>query len=244
VIRDIVTVAWKEWLEFLQPDPTRRLRPLRGLLLIVAGGVFMGWQVDPDFGRSWLTVFLVTFLSVMFVTAVIPDSIAGERERHTLETLLATRLPDEAVLLGKVLAAVSYGSAMGFAVLPLGIVSANLVHGSEGVAWVRPEVVGAAVVTALLGGLLVASLGVLLSLYAPTARQANQRLGFAIMGLFFVPAVVVPMLPEPIRARALAGALELGPVAVLGLAFASLAVLACALLVLALVRFRRARLIV
>jgi ABC-2 type transport system permease protein len=129
MIRDVLTVAWKEWLEFLQPEPSRRFRPVKGLLFLLGGGLFVGWQMDPDFGRSWLTVFLVSFLAVMFVTGVIPDSIAGERERHTLETLLSTRLPDHSILLGKVLAAVSYGCGTGLAVLPVGIVSANLIHG-------------------------------------------------------------------------------------------------------------------
>jgi ABC-2 type transport system permease protein len=244
VIQDLLTVARKEWLEFLQPEPTRGLRPVRGLLLIIGGGLFMGWQMDPDFGRSWLTVFLVGFLAVMFVTGVIPDSIAGERERHTLETLLATRLPDHAVLLGKVLAAVSYGCAMGFAVLPAGIVAANLIHGSGGLPWVRVEVIATAVSVAVLGGLLVAALGVLLSLYAPTARQANQRLGFSIMAIFFLPAVIIPVLPTTIRQWALERLETVGLAVVLGISLGVLGLTGVGLLLVALHRFRRSQLIV
>jgi ABC-type Na+ efflux pump permease subunit len=47
---------------------------------------------------------------------MITDSIAGERERQTLETLLASRLPDRAILLGKVAAI----TLLGWLLLALG----------------------------------------------------------------------------------------------------------------------------
>jgi ABC-2 type transport system permease protein len=244
MIRDIFSVVWKEWQEYVQQERTRRVGPLRALAFVAAGGIFLGWQLDPNFGRSWLTVMLTTFLSIMFVTTVVPDSFAGERERHTLETLLASRLSDRAILLGKVAAAVSYGWAISLAVLPVGVVAANLIHGSDGLPWVVPGVVGAAVVLSLLSGLLIAGIGVQLSLYAPTARQAHQRLGFVILGIFMTPAVGIPALPEPWRERLVdwfdtVGAARL---ATLGL---SLLLVACVvLLIVAVLRFHRARLIV
>ena len=42
---------------------------------------------------------------------MIADGIPGERERHTLETLLASRLSDRSILLGKVMAAVPTAGA-------------------------------------------------------------------------------------------------------------------------------------
>jgi ABC-2 type transport system permease protein len=55
------------------------------------------------------------------------DAIAGERERHTLETLLASRISDRAILLGKVI--VTTGYAWGTALLGLlfGLFVATLV---------------------------------------------------------------------------------------------------------------------
>ena len=47
------------------------------------------------------------------IISFIGDAIAGERERHTLETLLASRMPDRAILLGKVIAIVLYAWGMG-----------------------------------------------------------------------------------------------------------------------------------
>ncbi len=54
-----------------------------------------------------------------------PDSFAGERERHTLETLLASRLPDHAILSGKLLVCVLYSFIMTiiFIVLCLAVVN-------------------------------------------------------------------------------------------------------------------------
>jgi ABC-2 type transport system permease protein len=244
MIRDIYTVAWKEWQEYVQQERTRAIGPWKGLLFVALGGAFLGWQLDPDFGRSWLTIVLTTFMSIMFVTTVVPDSFAGERERHTLETLLASRLPDHAVLLGKVAAAVSYGWAISLAVLPVGILAANLIHGADGGPWIEPVVVLVAVVLSLLGGLLIAGIGVQISLYVPTARQAHQRLGWIILGLFMTPALVLPVLP--------AGALDLfadwveriGPALFVAGALAVLVLADAVLLAVALWRFRRARLIV
>ncbi|CAN5746134.1 hypothetical protein BH23GEM3_BH23GEM3_05030 [soil metagenome] len=243
MIYDIYTVAWKEWKEYVQQERTRRIGPLRGLLFVAAGGVFLGWQVDPDFGRSGLTVLLTSFLSIMFVTTVVPDSFAGERERHTLETLLASRLPDRAILLGKVAAAVSYGWAIALAVLPAGIIAANLIHGFAGMPWVDPYILLASAATSLLAGLLIAAIGVLISMYVPTARQAHQRLGFVIMVLFMTPAVLLPTLPAAWLDRLIDGFERLGVERAVAAGLALLAVAGVALLGVAMARFRRARLI-
>jgi ABC-2 type transport system permease protein len=243
MIRDVATVCWKEWLEYVQQENARRSAPLRNLALVAAGGIFLGWQLDPDFGRSWLTVVLTAFLSIMFVTTVIPDAFAGERERHTLETLLASRLSDRAILLGKVAAAASYGWAIALAVLPMGIVAANLIHGADGMPWIFPWVVLTALGLSLLSGLTIAAVGVHLSLYAPTARQAHQRLGFVILGIFMTPAAVAPALPSEWRAAILEWLDAADLALVVAGVFAFLAAASVVLLVAALLRLHRARLI-
>lgn len=243
MIRDLHTVAWKEWQEYLQQERIRRFGLLRGLAFVAAGGVFLGWQLDPDFGRSWLTVMLTAFLSIMFVTTVIPDSFAGERERHTLETLLASRLSDRAILLGKVAAAVSYGWAIALGVLPAGIVAANLFHGEPGLPWFSAGVVLSAVALSLLGGLVIAAAGVQISLYAPTARHAHQRLGFVILAIFMMPALAVPALPPAWRAALLAWLERVDLVPVVAGALGALALVGVVLLLVALRRLHRTRLI-
>ena len=53
----------------------------------------------------------------------------GERDRHTLEILLARHLSDRSILLGKVVAAISYGWGLSMFCLMLGLITVNLVHG-------------------------------------------------------------------------------------------------------------------
>jgi ABC-2 type transport system permease protein len=243
VIRDIHAVAWKEWQEYVQQERGRAVGPWRGLLFVALGGAFLGWQLDPDFGRSPLTVVLTAFLSIMFVTTVVPDSFAGERERHTLETLLASRLPDAAVLLGKVAAAVSYGWAIALAVLPVGILAANLIHGSDGMGWFDPAVLLASAVLSLLAGLLVAGIGVQISLYSPTARQAHQRLGWVILGMFMTPALIIPVIPAATLDRFVDRIDAVGAAPFVLGAMLGLLLLDLLLLAVALWRFRRAELI-
>jgi ABC-2 type transport system permease protein len=244
MIGDIVTVAWKEWCEYLHQEGETRGGPLRGAVFVALGGAFIGWQMDPDFGRSWLTVVLTMFIAVMFVTTVIPDAFAGERERHTLETLLASRLPDRAILLGKVTAAVSYGAGIAAAVVPPGVLAANLIHGSEdGGPWFDPGMVAAAVVVAVLGGLLIAAIGVNISLYAPTTRHAHQRLGFVILALFLLPAATIPALPAGVRGRLVMWLDTADTTLLITGALGVLTVAAVGTLAVALVRTHRTRLI-
>ena len=53
-----------------------------------------------------------------------------ERERHTLETLLSTRLSDHTILLGKIGATVSYAWGMTQIVLLIALVPVNIMNSS------------------------------------------------------------------------------------------------------------------
>ena len=58
---------------------------------------------------------------------MIPDSFAGERERHTLEPLLATPLSDRAILFGMISAAVGYGWGITLISMVIGLLATNLI---------------------------------------------------------------------------------------------------------------------
>lgn len=103
---DVLAVASKEWRELLGP---RGFRGKSGIaLILVAFGIILPLQT----GRAWITapsvVIAWSWVPMFLVSTVIADAIAGERERHTLETLLATRLSDNAILFGKIAAAIGY----------------------------------------------------------------------------------------------------------------------------------------
>src|SRR5215469_16297809 len=108
MLQDVGTVLWKEWREIIKVATSGEGRPAMLAFFMIIYGVLNPWAV----GGRYLTGF-VPFMgmgSVLLVVtiSVTVDAFAGERERHTLETLLSTRLSDEAILLGKLSASIIY----------------------------------------------------------------------------------------------------------------------------------------
>ena len=174
MIADIQTMVWKEWKEILLQGGRRGRWNL--LLFVAVFGIFMPWQ----FGRAWVTsptsLIYWAWVPLFLVTTVIADAFAGERERHTLETLLASRLPDRAILFGKIAAAVSYGWGISMASMLLGLVTINVLHGNGRLLLYPLVVMVSIVVLSFLSAILAAGAGVLISLRASTVRQAQQTL--------------------------------------------------------------------
>jgi ABC-2 type transport system permease protein len=243
VIGDVLTVAWKEWRELLQVGGSHRGGRLSLVILLAVFGVFLPLQSGAEWVQSPATVFYWGWVPLMLVGSAVADSFAGERERHTLETLLASRLPDRAILLGKMLAAITYGWGLVMVMLALGLVTLN-VAAPSGPFLVYPWrfAVGAPLL-ALLGAGLVATAGVLVSLRAQTVRQAAQTLNVGILLLIFIPVLGMRALPDAWQSRIGAWAMAAGIDGLLWVAAALLAVLDMALLVAVFARFRRARLV-
>jgi len=100
MMNDILTVMWKERKGMF------RYRGSRNRFLIVLLGPFLMAIVFPlQAGPAWVedldSIFIAVFIPIILVSITIPDSFAGERERHTLGTLLASRLPDRTSRIGK-----------------------------------------------------------------------------------------------------------------------------------------------
>ena len=108
MMTDIFTVAWKELREMLiQGDPRGRSK-LSLLIVVAVFGVLIPLQNGPAWVDSPLSIIVWGWMPFLWVSGIVADSFAGERERHTLESLLATRLSDRAILFGKLLAAMLY----------------------------------------------------------------------------------------------------------------------------------------
>lgn len=238
-MRDVLAVAWKEWAEqFAQ----RGVRGYQGVLLtLLVFGVVLplqngpAWVTSPMVGIAW------SWVPMFLVTTLIADAIAGERERHTLETLLASRISDRAILLGKMSAAVGYAGAVTALSLFAGLLAVNLSHREDGLLLYAAPAVLVMCLSGMLGAIFVASVGVLISLRARTVRQAQQTLGGAIMLLFLAPVVAIRLLPTEWKHL-----LVTGPVASDGLGVVAgvvCAALDALLVALVMARFRRARLI-
>src|SRR6185437_6136715 len=215
------------------------------LIILVVFGVFLPLQI----GAAWLLnpLFLIFWGAVplFLVASVTADTFAGERERHTLETLLASRLSDRAILFGKVSAAVAYGTAAGLIGALAQAVVANLSpkNADAGLAFYPVGSIVAIVVLALLMSLLTASVGCLVSLRAATTRQAQLSLTFGFLALVFAPFIVFQILPGQTQSAILAALNAADPTRVLLIFATGLLVVAVALLLVAMARFQRARLI-
>lgn len=247
MISDIWTIVWKEWRELLLARGTLRGSLARLGIMVAVFGVFLPLQT----GRAWVespgTLAYWAWVPLFLVVGVVADSFAGERERHTLETLLASRMPDRPILFGKVLAAIGYGWGIAVASLLLGLVTVNVAHG-QGQLLVYPALVlVGGLALGLLGSGLMACAGVLISLRAPTVRQAAQTMSIATFAVFWLPILALQVLQRMIPAERVAwllAALQRADWAVvLAVVMAILAAADLVLLWAAMARFQRARLI-
>jgi ABC-2 type transport system permease protein len=240
---DVLTVAWKEWRELLQLGGSHRGGRFSLAILVGVFGVLLPLQSGAEWVQSPATVFYWGWVPLMLVGSAVADSFAGERERHTLETLLASRLPDRAILLGKMAAAVAYGWGLVLAMLLLSLVTVNLsARSGPWLLFPWRFAVGAPLM-ALLGAGLAATAGVLVSLRAQTVRQAAQTLNVGVLLLVFIPVLGIQALPEAWQTQLGAWALTVGVDGMLWPAAAVLAALDLALLAAAFARFKRARLV-
>ncbi|MEP7359695.1 MAG: ABC transporter permease [Anaerolineales bacterium] len=233
---DLWTMLWKEWKDFLWSGGRSDL--LRPLLNIVIVGIILPLSfkqrwIDLDTGPILITL----FTPFMFVTLLIGDAIAGERERHTLETLLASRISDRAILFGKVLVTVGYTWGMTLFCLLVGAVVVNLSRGRGPWVFYEPlNLFAVVLILSFLTILLAASGGVLISLKSVTVRQASQTMVIGVMVLGLAVAAVVKLLPASLTA-------SLTTSQIVQIIILVLVALDALLLAAALLSFRRSRLI-
>jgi ABC-2 type transport system permease protein len=248
MIADIWTVMGKEWREYLAGASAGGggRGVIAALLLIGITSVLWPLQMGRAIFTSPTPIIVDgLLLPYIILQTIIADSFAGERERHTLETLLASRLSDRAILFGKVSAAVGYGSTAGLIGALAQAVVANLSprNADAGLAFYPVGTIVAIVVLAPLMSLLTASVGCLVSLRAATTRQAQLSLTFGFFALVFAPFIIFQVLPGKAQDAILAALNAADPIRVLLLFAAGLLVVAVALLLIAMARFQRARLI-
>ncbi|MDA8204250.1 MAG: ABC-2 type transporter [Chloroflexi bacterium] len=243
MLTDVLTIAWKDLREVLLQSGTLR-RSLRGLLFsFLVFGVFLPLQIGPDLVREPAAILPFAWVPLLLASGMVADGIAGERERHTLETLLASRLSDRAILIGKVLAAIAYGWGFMVVSAALGLVVVNLANSGEGLLLYSPTALVLLGVFGLLGAGLVATGGSLVALRSPTVRQAAQNMNLAIFAVVLVPVLVLQVLPVDVRREIGRTLVNLDwPMIASGLAIALL-LADLLLLAAALARFQRTKLI-
>jgi ABC-2 type transport system permease protein len=244
MLEDLLTVMWKERKGLFRVRG-RRAQALLTLLSPVLLAIYFPLQEGERWVENAFPLLLAFVTPLILVGLSIPDAFAGERERHTLSTLLASRLPDRAILLGKIVTCVGFGWGVTLVLLLTSLITVNIAHWSGRILFYTPTVLLGTLGVSFLVAMLTAAAGVLFSLNAATAQEAQQTL----MAVLLVPIVVLQfgsfflMASDSGQAwlQALLGRVTLAQVT---LAIAALLlVLDVVLLAAALARFRRPRLI-
>jgi ABC-2 type transport system permease protein len=247
MIGDIYAIMRHEWRGFFRYGESKRSGWIRwGAVVFLS--VMIARGLGHDFGVAWTTIPAATFIAIIFVPAAVADSFAGERERHTLETILASRISDSALLLGKYAANLLNGWIAALGMLALGVGAAYLRFGELGFYRPSAAILAAAAVISFLGAGTITGVGVLVSLRAPTVRRATESLTIILIAFTLIPTLLSE-LPLPSWVTALLEGLPSFPPDGPGareFAIATVALLAlnAATLGIALARFRRGRLIV
>lgn len=188
-------ILWKEIREqYLRGGrPTTSLAFLLGLDVLVGLvlPLVLGQTVDDrETFLSFVVPLSAIVLSIGCLTlpmSVVIDSIAGERERHTLETLLASPARDRDIVFGKALS-ILLAVAVQVAVLSmLCLVSWTIVAGASGFIAAILLLAGG-----MAGGFLLSTfmtgLGIFISERAPTIKQGQQWLAYATLPFLLAPS--------------------------------------------------------
>lgn len=243
-MNDLATVMWKEWRELrAQGDDLGPRTSIVLLIMLLAAVGAISIIAGPFIVRTPMLLVL-GYTPVIGVVGVICDSFAGERERHTLETLLASRISSEALLVGKVLLHVVYGMAGMLFLTTIIVVGANVRTITQ--PWILPTLPIALclfVVTPLLL-LFFSSLGVLVSLRAATVKQAQSKLVLVFLGMFIGPVLLSVLTKNVARPETVKFLISpRGQLLMVGAWILILSAVDVGLIVLAWARFRRDQLI-
>jgi ABC-2 type transport system permease protein len=242
MMTDILTVAAKELREIFTFGDTRGRSKFSLLILIVIFGVVIPLQNGREWVDSPINIMVWGWMPFLWVSGIVADMFAGERERHTLEALLATRLSNQSILFGKLLAALTYGFALTWIIMLASLVTINVALGQGQLLLYPLEMTLAALVFSILISGLSASIGVLVSLRAGSVRQAQQMMSAGMLVLF-LPLMLIQFVPDGLRESLGSLLLNVQPVqAVTGIAIL-LFVIESVLILVAIRLFQRSKLI-
>ena len=183
---DLGAVMWKERRSILRFRGSRS-RLLLTMLSPLLLATFFPWQWGPEWVSQVPPLVLAFIVPAILVGMTVPDSFAGERERHTLQTLLASRLPDRAILWGKLAVSLLFGWGITLGMMLITLVVLNIAFwDGQLIIYTLPIGLGS-VALSFISASLIGGLGVLMSLHSETAQEAAQKL----MGFIMVPAILL-----------------------------------------------------
>ncbi|MBV9256497.1 MAG: ABC transporter permease [Ktedonobacteraceae bacterium] len=235
---DLWTMAWKEGKDLFSQGTQAMIR----LILLIG---ILGILLPLSAGNAWVDLPLqaILFLSCYpaFLTFnFVADSFAGERERHTLETLLASRLPDWSIVVGKgiILVALSWGVSL--VSMLVSLIVANVILGTQNWRFYAPDRFLATILLGLTTAILSITIGILVSLHVATVRQAQQILTYGVAGLVLVVGFLITQLIHLLPTGVLHDMLDIHAILILA---AVIALIDFILVSIAVKRFKRSRLL-
>jgi ABC-2 type transport system permease protein len=242
-IQDLGAVIWKELKEFFASGGGRGR--YIGLIVLGVFGVVLPLAIGSRQWASSITPIIEygLYLPVILILSVGADSFAGERERHTLETLLASRLPDLAIFFGKLLAITLFGWAQSMLAAIVAIIVVNIKAPGALTFYSGANtlsILGIGLLTALVA----AAATSLVSLRSATVRQAQQLLSIGLVVIIIGSTFGLQALSPQLRLRLLTTIATSSFATLAWEAAGILAVIATILILWAMALFRRAKLIV
>ena len=178
---DVKTIIWKERKLLFSQRGGRKQVFLSLFLPAAIFAIVFPWQEGAGYLASPLAIFASIFIPMLIVMLTIPESFAGERERHTLETLLASRLSDSDILFGKILVSVVLAVGIFLVSFFIAFIIANISDWTGILIFYNPIIGIGSIFLSILIATISSLAGVLISLKSPTVREAQQSLMAVIM---------------------------------------------------------------
>lgn len=190
---DVGTVFRKEMWESFGNSRARN-QMLVSLLVVVLLADFGLPFLDRDYEMSLARVlFFGVMFSIMTPLFSTADTVAGERERHTLETLLSSRLSDRSIVLGKLLAVLTLGLVIAAGMILQGLIVVSFLFGRFDLLPQFLLFTPAVLLGSVILSIALTCVGLLVSMRAQTvqgAAQITSLLAMPVLLLFFVgPAI-------------------------------------------------------
>jgi ABC-2 type transport system permease protein len=184
-VSGFLTMLQKELREVIGERQSRRGGMVQAIVIVLVMGVLY----PASTGRQWLeahplAIVYFAFFPGMLAVTVAADAFAGERERKTLETLLATPLGEWAILAGKAGAAVAWSFAVTSVAFVCAILTVNVTAHPASFFLPAPVLAGGALGGALSSACLLTGAAILMSMRVAVARSAQQMTALLSLVVF------------------------------------------------------------
>ena len=170
----IATVARKDTSEWLSDRDSRRGFVVQSAILIAMLGAFVPWTTPSIWSSPGEAALLYVVFPSLISSMLAADAFAGEKERRTLESLLATPLTDGELFLGKVIAAAGLSTADSIVTITVSFLTLLVRAHSKPAILPAGEQCAFLILGAFGAALLISALAVAVSARVNVARSAQQ----------------------------------------------------------------------